>query len=354
MKKLIQVFLIPLILLSTNNIGIAQDVIVLRNGDEIQAKVLEIKQLEITYKNWTNIDGPVYTKNKADIFMIKYSNGSRDVFELEKSPANNFSKTTSSNFVGTWYDKKYNGKTNQSVILITPAGDNFLVEAKMRVYLDNIWGTDYYETAGSFKEVGHLENGSLVINSDTKLSLINDNTLLMRGDEYYKQRAADKSESPKEPEEKKLTKEDKPIYEGEYKDGLKHGKGKMTYKNGSYFEGEWKNDIINGYGKNTVFSTGVGEKVKYACEGYWFNNKVISDSLIIMYVDDRIDRIGHFIEGKDGLVLYNGLDVVPSSKKNTYKLEIIENGIATKAVKNIKNEEPITKENWLSFYNMKF
>ena len=73
-----------------------------------------------------------------------------------------------------------------------------------------------------------------------------------------------------------------------------------------------------------------------------------------MYVDDRIDRIGHFIEGKDGLVLYNGLDVVPSSKKNTYKLEIIENGIATKAVKNIKNEEPITKENWLSFYNMKF
>lgn len=68
------------ILLITTNFVSAQDVIVLKNGDEIKAKVLEIKQAEISYKNWTNIEGPTYTKSKADIFMIKYSNGSKDVF----------------------------------------------------------------------------------------------------------------------------------------------------------------------------------------------------------------------------------------------------------------------------------
>jgi hypothetical protein len=82
MKKYRNVFFILFILLITASIGSAQDLIVLRNGDEIQVKVLEIKQTEVSYKNWTNIDGPTYTKSKADIFMIKYPNGSKDVFNI--------------------------------------------------------------------------------------------------------------------------------------------------------------------------------------------------------------------------------------------------------------------------------
>lgn len=143
MKILVKLIFVTVIVFFNNNIIIAQDIIVLRNGNEIQAKVLEIRQTEVSYKNWTNIDGPTYTKNKADIFMIKYSNGSKDVFEQEKSPTNNYSNTTSNQYIGTWYDKNYNGKTNQSCIIITSAGENFLVEAKMRVYLDNMWGKEY-------------------------------------------------------------------------------------------------------------------------------------------------------------------------------------------------------------------
>lgn len=80
MKKSRNVFLIQFILLITTSIGNAQDLIVFKNGDEIKAKVLEIKQTDVLYKNWTNIEGPTYTISKADIFMIKYSNGSKDVF----------------------------------------------------------------------------------------------------------------------------------------------------------------------------------------------------------------------------------------------------------------------------------
>jgi hypothetical protein len=61
--------------------GKAQDVILLKSGEEIQAKVLEVTETEIRYKNFNNSEGPTYTKNKADIFMIKYPNGQKDVFQ---------------------------------------------------------------------------------------------------------------------------------------------------------------------------------------------------------------------------------------------------------------------------------
>lgn len=63
-----------------------QDNIILKNGDEIQAKVLEVAPDVVKYKKWDNQEGPVYTSAKAEIFMIKYANGSKDVFtEAEPS-----------------------------------------------------------------------------------------------------------------------------------------------------------------------------------------------------------------------------------------------------------------------------
>ena len=34
------------------------------------------------------------------------------------------------------------------------------------------------------------------------------------------------------------------VYEGEYKDNKKHGKGKKTYKDEKIEEGEWKEDYF--------------------------------------------------------------------------------------------------------------
>ena len=39
-----------------------------------------------------------------------------------------------------------------------------------------------------------------------------------------------------------------PIYNGDTKNGKKHGKGIYTFPNGERYEGEWENDIINGKG----------------------------------------------------------------------------------------------------------
>ena len=59
----------------------AQDIITLKSGDEIKAKVQEIGTDNVKYKKYENLTGPVYTLLKTDIFMIKYENGERDIFK---------------------------------------------------------------------------------------------------------------------------------------------------------------------------------------------------------------------------------------------------------------------------------
>lgn len=79
------------------------DVITLKSGDEIKAKVLEITQTEIKYKKCDNINGPTISLNKADIFMIKYANGTKEMITTKETKNNsnaekkNNSQRTSSN-----------------------------------------------------------------------------------------------------------------------------------------------------------------------------------------------------------------------------------------------------------------
>ncbi|MEI6851889.1 MAG: FISUMP domain-containing protein [Bacteroidota bacterium] len=75
----------------------AQDVIILKNGDEIQAKVSVVGTEAVTYKKWDNLNGPDYNQQKSEIFMIKYANGSKDVFSAKDAKMTN-------DFVGTLQD----------------------------------------------------------------------------------------------------------------------------------------------------------------------------------------------------------------------------------------------------------
>lgn len=78
----------------------AQDVIVKRNGDELQCKILEVSKSEVKFKRWSNQDGPTYTEKKADIFMLKYENGEKEEVAYESPEATPSSYvTTSSEFI---------------------------------------------------------------------------------------------------------------------------------------------------------------------------------------------------------------------------------------------------------------
>ncbi|MBK6566905.1 MAG: hypothetical protein IPG18_17315 [Saprospiraceae bacterium] len=70
----------------------SQDIIVFKNGDELESKVTEVLPDAIKYKKWDNIDGPMYSAFKSEVFMIKYKNGTKDIFntsQLQPSSSDN-------------------------------------------------------------------------------------------------------------------------------------------------------------------------------------------------------------------------------------------------------------------------
>lgn len=61
------------------------DEIILKSADIIKAKIIDVGVSEIKYKKCDNLQGPTYNVLKSDVFMIKYANGTKDVFNIEKT-----------------------------------------------------------------------------------------------------------------------------------------------------------------------------------------------------------------------------------------------------------------------------
>jgi len=71
--------------LLTATLTYAQDNIILRNGEEIPAKVLEVNQTDLKYRKTANPEGPIYTSPLRDVLLIKYANGTKDTFGNDRS-----------------------------------------------------------------------------------------------------------------------------------------------------------------------------------------------------------------------------------------------------------------------------
>jgi hypothetical protein len=65
----------------------AQDIITKSNGEEIQAKILEISDTEIKYKKFSYQTGPTYTVKKSDVVSIKYPNGDIENYGAATTPS---------------------------------------------------------------------------------------------------------------------------------------------------------------------------------------------------------------------------------------------------------------------------
>lgn len=74
-----QLFAFIGMLLSASSLH-AQDVITLRTGETVNAKVSEVGISEVRYFKSSNLNGPIYVTAKADISSIAYENGNKDVF----------------------------------------------------------------------------------------------------------------------------------------------------------------------------------------------------------------------------------------------------------------------------------
>ena len=63
----------------------ADDIIFLKNGDEIRSKINKIGTSVVEYRKVSNLEGPVYEINKGEISKIVYSNGEEDIFKLSSN-----------------------------------------------------------------------------------------------------------------------------------------------------------------------------------------------------------------------------------------------------------------------------
>lgn len=59
------------------------DNLVLTNGEEISAVIEEIGEEKIKYRKCENQSGPLYSLSREKVFMIKYSNGQKELFNTE-------------------------------------------------------------------------------------------------------------------------------------------------------------------------------------------------------------------------------------------------------------------------------
>jgi hypothetical protein len=75
----------------------AQDIITLKTGDVLTVKTFQITDTEIKYKELNNLEGPLYTLSKSDVFSIKYQNGTKTVFDNVPSNISNQSQKKTEN-----------------------------------------------------------------------------------------------------------------------------------------------------------------------------------------------------------------------------------------------------------------
>jgi hypothetical protein len=84
MRKLLIMFIAGLTIGST----FSQDIITKKSGEDIQSKILEVSTTEVKYKKFDNQIGPTFSISKSDILMIRYENGSKDIFNENSSNSN--------------------------------------------------------------------------------------------------------------------------------------------------------------------------------------------------------------------------------------------------------------------------
>ena len=124
MKKIILIA----ICLSSSIITFSQDILTKKNGEDIKVKVIEINQTDIKYKKSDNPSGPTFVISKSDAMMIRYEDGTKDMFN-DVSNTNNSNNTNNSEMYSRGKEDaimNYKGKnsgaggTAVTVILTSP------------------------------------------------------------------------------------------------------------------------------------------------------------------------------------------------------------------------------------------
>ncbi len=103
MKRKILLFFAALIYFS----AMAQDIIVTKNAERIEALITEVSSSEIRYKKWNFQDGPVFVAQTSNLSAIIYKNGEVQVFGQEQTTENTEEKSSATSKKSFQYRSLY-------------------------------------------------------------------------------------------------------------------------------------------------------------------------------------------------------------------------------------------------------
>jgi hypothetical protein len=96
----------------------AQDTLTMRSGENVIVKIIEVGSSEIKYKKIDNLNGPIFSILKSDLYLIRYENGSKDDFSNISKAANTQELYTQGYNDALKYYKSYK-VTGNTVLLAT-------------------------------------------------------------------------------------------------------------------------------------------------------------------------------------------------------------------------------------------
>jgi hypothetical protein len=146
----------------------AQDMIILRDGNMIEAKVMEIHPSEIRYKRIDNLNGPMIIIPKDRVLSIKYENGVLDI--INASPAAGHERTQTEE-AGSDSGQQLDAPTPLQIILnalpaIRIAGNNLKFQFGGEKWVATVNGENF--SAGTI-ELGDTDGGSILTLKQTHI-----------------------------------------------------------------------------------------------------------------------------------------------------------------------------------------
>ena len=112
--------LLFILFVCSSNIIKAQDTLSMRSGENILVKVIEVGTTEVKYKKQDNLNGPLFSILKSDLFVIKYENGTKEDFSsIKKIEGNNLFLIDDSVQGKNDAQKFYNGYKTAGTAVIT-------------------------------------------------------------------------------------------------------------------------------------------------------------------------------------------------------------------------------------------
>lgn len=98
----------------------AQDVLILKNKTEYKVSIIEVKELEIIFKVWDDLEGDSYSINKEEVSYVIYQDGRKVDFSFDNNTKQN---TSSSPTISSPNNNLSNSTVTSSSIIPTYIND---------------------------------------------------------------------------------------------------------------------------------------------------------------------------------------------------------------------------------------